>query len=71
MSVLACARKGCDNCMCVRYSEKHGYLCNDCFDELVNSGSKTDISSFMNSERDEEKWYGAYEKYDHFFPVQA
>lgn len=48
MSVLACCRNGCDNVMCDRLSHEHGYICNDCFDELVASGSLTDIDDFMN-----------------------
>lgn len=36
MSVLSCQRKGCRSIMCDRYSYQHGYLCHDCFDELVD-----------------------------------
>lgn len=49
MSVLACNRFGCDNIMCDRYSYKYGYLCNECFNELVNSG--VDIETFMGTEK--------------------
>ena len=48
MSVLACDRHGCDNMMCDRYSwKRQEYLCNACFDALVNLGPGTDLDAFM------------------------
>ena len=38
MSVLACDRNGCDNVMCDRLSHEYGYICHECFKDLVNSG---------------------------------
>ena len=35
MGVLECDRKECDNIMCDRYSRDYGYICSDCFEELV------------------------------------
>jgi hypothetical protein len=35
MGVMHCNRKGCVHIMCDRYSEKFGYLCSECFDELI------------------------------------
>lgn len=52
MGVMSCNRKGCKNVMCDRYSEKHGYICDECFDQLVNTES-INISLFMKTERDE------------------
>jgi len=49
MSVLACDRRGCDNIMCDRLSYQYGYLCEDCFQELVNLGVGTNIEWFMDS----------------------
>lgn len=49
MGVLACDRRGCENIMCDRYSYKHGYICNECFEELVSLGVRTSVSEFMNS----------------------
>lgn len=49
MSVLACARIGCDNIMCTRYSLMHGYICDECFEELVMS--MKDVSDFMISDK--------------------
>jgi len=49
MGVLSCDRNGCDRIMCDRYSSEYGYICWECFDELVASGPTTDIEVFMNS----------------------
>ena len=35
MSVLACNRDYCENVMCSRMSVEHGYICDECFNELV------------------------------------
>ena len=51
MSVLACERRGCQNVMCDRYSSVHGYICYDCFEELVSKGLEVNISKFMGSEK--------------------
>ena len=61
MSVLQCNRHGCPNIMCDRYSERYGYICRDCFDELVNLGLGVDIQEFMDSDmgsmfNDERNW---------------
>lgn len=53
MGVLNCSRNGCENIMCDRYSYKYGYICGDCFEELVNSRT-LDIQGFMNSEKREQ-----------------
>ena len=37
--------------MCDLYSTEHGYICNECFDELVATGPTTDIKTFMYSEK--------------------
>ena len=49
MGVLACDRNGCKNIMCDRLSENYGYICHECFDELIKSGFSTDIAIFMSS----------------------
>ena len=48
MSVLSCNRSDCENVMCDRYSDAFGYICNECFEELVARGVNTDISKFMD-----------------------
>lgn len=51
MGVLACDRKGCENVMCDRYSNEHGYICSECFDEMVESEQFESIEEFMNTEK--------------------
>lgn len=53
MGVMPCHRKGCKNIMCDRYSEAHGTICDDCFNELVavkTNNCNVLIEDFMNSE---------------------
>ncbi len=69
MSVLSCDRKGCRNVMCDRLSHRYGYICNDCFQELVES--KKDIEEFMSTEKDfydGESRYN-YDYYNNHFPI--
>lgn len=51
MSVLACDRRGCSSVMCDLYSPTYGYICNSCFNELVESGAETNIKEFMEGEK--------------------
>jgi hypothetical protein len=37
--------------MCDRLSYSHGYLCDECFEELVQLGPTADIDAFMQSHR--------------------
>lgn len=69
MSVLACNRKGCDNIMCDRLSLKHGYICNECFDELVALGVGTDIDGFMRSNKQIDNSDADYVYFDTIFKV--
>lgn len=50
MGVLACDRKNCENIMCDRYSPEHGYICGECFEELIDS--EMFITIFMQTERE-------------------
>jgi len=63
MGVIPCDRVGCENIMCSRLSDRYGYLCWECFDELVALGT-TDILSFMMQEpkREEKPDQDFYEK---------
>jgi len=67
MGVLACDRNGCDNIMCDRHSQEHGYICYECFEELVSSGPTTDIESFMQSRRKPEAKDEAMARYNVVF----
>lgn len=60
MGVMRCSREGCKNIMCDRYSQEFGYICNDCFSELVdilisqansNMNPRDVIQKFMDLEK--------------------
>jgi len=53
MSVLSCARYNCENIMCDRYSHTYGYICDECFEELVEGGEPLNIKTFMESKKKE------------------
>jgi len=55
MGVLACDRKGCDNIMCGRYNDELGYICDECYAELV--ATNTHPAIFMVSRKENNKWY--------------
>jgi hypothetical protein len=63
MGVLACHRNGCENIMCERYSVIYGYICDECFAELL-ANKADDIQEFMNSEkRIHREFYDTYADY--------
>lgn len=69
MGVLACSNRWCENVMCDRYSEDYGYICDDCFDVLVQLGPTTSVHDFMNSQRKHVNNYEASLAYfDKIFP---
>jgi len=51
MSVMGCNRRGCENIMCDRSSDEHGYICDECFQELLMRGVHTPVLTFMNLEK--------------------
>lgn len=51
--VRSCNRLGCNNIMCSRYSYLYGYICNECFEELVLS--RKSIEEFMKTEKNLDK----------------
>ena len=55
-----CSREGCEAIMCDRLSQKHGYICNECFWLLVHSQS--DVDSFMRSDATQPRPDAAYFK---------
>ena len=67
MGVLSCNRKGCENIMCHRHSYEYGYICSECFDELVNSGPTTDIEQFMNGNKKHDTHAESYSRYNVVF----
>ena len=72
MSVLACSREGCRNIMCDRYSYRHGYICDECFRELVESGPDTSIDVFMRSakRKNQTRRDVALSRFDVEFPIE-
>jgi hypothetical protein len=49
MGVMTCNRRDCENIMCRRYAPGLGYICEECFEELVTAGVGTDIRAFMST----------------------
>lgn len=47
MGVKNCNRTGCDSILCDRHSTEYGYICPECFNDLVNKGVESSISVFM------------------------
>jgi hypothetical protein len=47
MGVKGCFRNCCTNIMCDRYSSNYGYICDECFEELINS--VLSFTSFMST----------------------
>ncbi len=69
MGVMECFRKDCEHILCARLSRKHGYICRDCFEELVRT-NPDDIEAFMNTTpqgTDVPKWVEV--KFDEEFPL--
>jgi len=73
MGVMACDRTGCDNVMCDRYSNRLGYICCECFDELVNLGITANVEEFMDTPKRvrPEQYVDARECFDKVFPLVA
>jgi len=69
MGVPRCSREGCENILCDRYSHNYGYICPQCFKELVSLGPHTAIYEFMRSVKGTGTAEEAYEKFDGEFPI--
>lgn len=70
MSVMQCSRGNCINIMCNRYAEGYGYICNECFNELVMRGVHMDIPAFMSSNIHPKEKEAAYAYFDAIFPAE-
>lgn len=69
MGVMQCDRKECENIMCDRYSDKHGYICNECFEELCTRDRIISAEVFMKTRRPEVlPKINVTEHYDKVFP---
>ncbi len=51
MGVLQCDRNGCTENMCGRYSDVYGYICDECYEELINTGIRMEPDRFMESKK--------------------
>jgi len=58
--------------MCDRLSYTYGYICDECFEELVASGSDTSIETFMSAKpnRNRDKLFPPRELYEQEFPLK-
>ena len=65
MSVMNCNRKGCKSIMCNLYSSDFGYICWDCYKELLYLGKvgKDHTRQFMNRSLLNVEDYDTVEKY--------
>jgi len=54
MADQPCNRAGCEEIRCSRLNDKYGYICADCFRELVALGPVADIAEFLESGREGE-----------------
>lgn len=69
MGVLPCSRFGCENIMCDRYSILYGYLCEECFNEIVEANPEN-IDLFLSLPRQPKQREGVsfYTFFDNLFP---
>ena len=67
MGVMGCNRRGCSSVCCNRLSSEFGYICDECFEELVESGPTTNIDHFLATIKRNLSEMG-YEVYDIEFP---
>ena len=70
MGVLACDRKDCENIMCDRYSDDYGYICHECYDELISSGPTTNIKKFMETPKQPNEENQSRARYEAEFEFQ-
>ena len=68
--MMSCDRSGCDNIMCDRYSREYGYICYECFEELVESGPETNVKEFMESYKQKVSKEFARARFEVEFPMQ-
>ena len=51
MGSMQCYRVGCENACCDLYNERFGYICFECFEQLVAIGS-LDVAAFMADDKE-------------------
>jgi len=70
MGVMPCQREGCESILCDRYSRNYGYICNQCFNELVSLGPDVSIYCFMQSVKGEDRSVDALARLEDEFPIR-
>jgi len=70
MGVLRCSRDGCENIMCDRHSPIYGYICNECFEELIFLGPETNTFGFMASSKKTIDVEAAKARFEVEFPLK-
>ena len=65
MEEIICSRKNCSETNCVRYSREFGYICEDCFAELV--AKQLPVEDFLSTPKLVKNTY--LSKYDDIFKV--
>lgn len=73
MGTMQCNRAGCEEILCNRYSCDYGYICWDCFKELVELGSSADAKTFMSTPKrtTPDPYRDPYEYWDEVFPMRG
>ena len=51
MGVRNCSRMNCQRILCDRYSDTFGYVCDNCFEELVEMGPLSNIDHLMGHQQ--------------------
>ena len=69
MGVKQCDRHGCIVVLCDRYSSVYGYICTDCFNELVSLGPETNVADFLSTEKKYINTEAAYARFNVEFPL--
>lgn len=55
--------------MCDRHSYEHGYICSECFEELVNLGPQANISAFLDTDKENKDNFDLRSSYEYFDKV--
>ena len=70
MSALECNRDGCTTAMCDRYSHDYGYICDECFAEMVFTDcGGLSIDTFMQTTPNRQYLRDRQGFYDAIFPA--
>lgn len=65
-----CSRMGCGKHHADRYSDRYGYLCPTCFNELVKHGVHMEVIEFMDTMRPSVNEEASRAYFDELFPLR-